>query len=78
MYRTIINDLVSWYNEPKRKILNIKGAKGVGKTWTIRDFATGFFDAQIYFDVPATKEIIPFLSDNSKYSTEERIAGFDS
>ncbi len=78
MYRTIINDLVSWFNEPKRKILNIKGAKGVGKTWTIRDFATGFFDEQIYFDVPATQEIIPFLSDASDLSTEERIEQFDA
>lgn len=78
MYRTIINDLVSWFNEPKRKILNIKGAKGVGKTWTIRDFATGFFDEQIYFDVPATHEIIPFLSDTSDMTTEERIEQFDA
>lgn len=78
MYRNIINDLASWFQEPKRKILNIKGATGVGKTWTIRDFATGFFDAQLYFDIPKQPEIAGLLSDECGLSEEERIRLLDA
>lgn len=42
MYRNIINDFANWYDQTKRKILYVKGAKGVGKTWAVRDFATAF------------------------------------
>jgi len=50
MYRNVINDLAAWYEENKRKILCVKGAYGVGKTWTINDFATAFFDEKVYID----------------------------
>lgn len=51
MYRNIIEDLVAWQEGTGRQMLYIKGAKGVGKTWTVRDFATAFFPAQCYIDV---------------------------
>ncbi len=50
MYRNVINELVSWYEEKRRRILFIKGAHGVGKTWTVKDFATAFFPSQKYID----------------------------
>ena len=50
MYRNVITELVSWYEEKRRRILFIKGAHGVGKTWTIKDFATAFFPSQRYID----------------------------
>lgn len=51
MYRNIINDFASWYEEKRRRILYIKGAKGVGKTWAVKDFATAFFKQQCYIHV---------------------------
>lgn len=51
MYRNIINDFATWYDQAKRKILYVKGAKGVGKTWTVRDFATAFFKQQFYINL---------------------------
>ena len=33
MYRNIINDFATWFDESRRRILYIKGARGVGKTW---------------------------------------------
>lgn len=50
MYRNVINDLAAWFEEKRRRILYVKGAYGVGKTWSIRDFATAFFDNQKYID----------------------------
>ncbi len=51
MYRNIINDFAMWYEEPKRKILYVKGAKNVGKTWAVRDFSTAFFKNQCYVNL---------------------------
>lgn len=50
MYRNVINDLAAWFEEKRRRILYIKGAYGVGKTWAIKDFSTAFFDSQHYID----------------------------
>lgn len=64
MYRNVINDLSIWYEEPKRKILSVKGALGVGKTWAVKDFTFAFFDQQRYID---------FAEDNTFYNIITRI-----
>lgn len=51
MYRNVINDLVTWFEERRRRILYIKGAAGVGKTWSVKDFAMAFFEKSVYIDV---------------------------
>ena len=51
MYRNIINDFATWFDESRRRILYIKGARGVGKTWAVRDFATAFFKKQYYINL---------------------------
>ncbi len=51
MYRIIMNDLMEWYEKAQDKILFLKGAKGVGKTWTMIDFGQGFFKHLIYIDL---------------------------
>lgn len=48
MYRNIINDFANWYDQTKRKILYVKGAKGVGKTWAVRDLPQPFQAAMLY------------------------------
>ncbi len=50
MYRNIIEDLIKWAEGNNRQILYIKGAYGVGKTWTVKDFATAFYPFQCYVD----------------------------
>lgn len=57
MYRNVINDLALWVEKECRQILYIKGAYGVGKTWTVKDFATAFFKHQNYIDVSESEEI---------------------
>ncbi len=51
MYRKALNDLIDWKNHPGRKPLIIRGARQVGKTWLVREFA-GRFDnlVEINFD----------------------------
>ncbi len=51
MYRDIIEKLANWREKADRKILLLAGGKGVGKTWTIKDFGEGFFDNVAYFDL---------------------------
>ncbi len=50
MYRNIIEDLMQWHEKNTRQILYIKGALGVGKTWTVQDFATAFYPCMCYID----------------------------
>ncbi|MCK5229246.1 MAG: ATP-binding protein, partial [Desulfobulbaceae bacterium] len=51
MYRKALHDLIDWKDRPSRKPLIIRGARQVGKTWLIREFA-GRFDnlVEINFD----------------------------
>ena len=56
MYRIIMNDLMDWYENAQDKALFLKGAKGVGKTWTIIDIAQGFFKKLIYIDIEKDEE----------------------
>lgn len=51
MYRNIMNDFAGWYDEKRRRILYVKGARGVGKSWAVKDFATAFFKRQYYINV---------------------------
>jgi len=39
MKRYILNDLRNWKNSPNRKPLQLYGARQVGKTWIVREFA---------------------------------------
>lgn len=86
MFRNVINDLAAWYEEPKHKILCIKGAYGVGKTWTIKDFATAFFSSQKYIDCSENKafhDAISGVTENDAGETElktieSRIEDIDS
>ncbi len=74
MYRNVINELVSWYEEQRRRILFIKGAHGVGKTWTVKDFATAFFPSQKYIDCveyPSFANVIAGIKPEKENTSEE-------
>lgn len=44
MYREILNHLAEWKDKEGRKPLLLAGARGVGKSYALRDFGEGFFD----------------------------------
>lgn len=50
MYRNMITTLVDWSEQEQKEILLLKGAKGVGKTWCVMDFAEAFFKKAIHID----------------------------
>lgn len=68
MYRNIINELATWFEEKRRRILYLKGALGVGKTWTIKDFSTAFFKQQIYINLTENDFVKSIITDYSKDS----------
>jgi len=51
MYREVLNELAAWKDKVDRKPLLIVGAKGVGKTWTAKDFGEGFYDNYVIIDL---------------------------
>ena len=50
MYRNMVNDLAAWQEKEQPEILLLKGAKGVGKTWCVMDFAEAFFPKTIHIE----------------------------
>lgn len=67
MYRNILNELNIWFNEPRRRILYIKGALGVGKTWTVKDFAFAYFEHASYVNVSAKPCFSGIISGTKPY-----------
>ncbi|MGN0436574.1 MAG: DUF4143 domain-containing protein [Wujia sp.] len=80
MYRNILNELAAWFEEQRRRILYIKGAHGVGKTWTIKDFSTAFFSKPIYIDLQTNERLFSILCDynTNDSSIDERIQAFEA
>ncbi len=44
MYREVLNQLAEWKEKKGRKALLFAGAKGVGKSYTLKDFGDGYFE----------------------------------
>ncbi|MCM1495571.1 MAG: DUF4143 domain-containing protein [Bacteroides sp.] len=74
MYRNLINELADWQEQEEKKILLLKGAKGVGKTWCVMDFAKAFFTRTIHieFDKDAILREL-FLTPNSADFIDEQL-----
>jgi len=56
MKRYALDDLVSWKNAPDRKPLVVYGARQVGKTWLVREFAKKHYENYIEMDFYQYKE----------------------
>ncbi len=50
MYRLKIKDLISWKNKKSRKPLIIRGARQVGKTWLMKNFAKTEYKDYVYIN----------------------------
>lgn len=74
MYRNLINELADWQEQSEKNILLLKGAKGVGKTWCVMDFAKAFFTRTIHieFDKDAILREL-FLTPNSAEFIDEQL-----
>ncbi|MDE6826654.1 MAG: ATP-binding protein [Paramuribaculum sp.] len=50
MKRSAIKDLVKWKESPRRKPLIIEGARQVGKTWLVKEFAAKYYKNLAYIN----------------------------
>lgn len=57
MKRSLLNELQSWKNSPKRKPLIIKGARQTGKTWLIKEFGRTAFQSMAYINFERNRNI---------------------
>lgn len=50
MKRNILDELIKWKDNAKRKPLILQGARQVGKTWILKRFGTEYFESVAYFN----------------------------
>jgi predicted AAA+ superfamily ATPase len=57
MYRTAINQLKTWKEDDGRKPLVVRGARQVGKTWLLKEFARTCFKNALYVNFEDDKQL---------------------
>ncbi len=64
MYRAAIEKLYKWKESKRRKPLIIEGARQVGKTWLMKEFASKAYDNTVYINFDSNSEMAAlFASD---------------
>lgn len=74
MYRIIMNDLMDWYENGQDKVLLLKGAKDVGKSWTLIDFGQGFYKQLLYVDFEKDPDVYALFKQGSRIRAEKLLA----
>lgn len=64
MKRTLISDLERWKNNPKRKPLIVQGARQVGKTWIMKEFAKNSFKNVVYINFESSVRLQSIFTDD--------------
>jgi predicted AAA+ superfamily ATPase len=62
--RKITKNLIRWKNDPDKMCLLVKGARQVGKTFIIDDFAKNNYDNYIYMNFELDPEYADIFSRN--------------
>jgi predicted AAA+ superfamily ATPase len=63
MYRKAMDALRAWKINQRRKPLVLKGARQVGKTWLMREFAQAEYDDSVYISFDRDIEAVNIFSD---------------
>ena len=75
LYRKFYDELVKWYKQEKKLALLIDGARQIGKTTLIRQFAKDYYGDNFveinFINTPSAREI--FVGDLSVRSEERRV-----
>ena len=74
MYRIIMNDLMEWYETAQDKVLLLRGAQGVGKSWTMIDFGQGFYKKLFYVNFEKDEEVYALFKQGIRVKAEKLIA----
>lgn len=64
MRRAKMADLISWKNSLSRKPLIIRGARQVGKTWLMKEFAKTQYEQTIYINFEKNKRLESLFTDD--------------
>ena len=64
MKRKITSDLIRWKNNDKRKPLLIHGARQVGKTYIIQEFAKEYYEDYVYVNFDTNKSFDDLFAKN--------------
>ena len=64
MYRFAIEELLKWKNRIAHKPLIINGARQVGKTYLMKQFAEEYYDDCIYVNFEQNKKVASFFDNN--------------
>lgn len=64
MYRKIISELKEWKNKKDRLPLILKGARQVGKTWSLQEFGRQFFEDVLYINFENANNIADLFEGN--------------
>ena len=65
LFRNAMTELAAWKNSPRRKPLVLRGARQVGKTWLMNEFATKEYNDSVYISFDKDADAIK-LFDNAK------------
>ena len=64
MYRSALEKLIVWKNDPHRKPLIIKGARQVGKTWLMHEFGKSYYTDYVYYNFDEEDELKSIFETN--------------
>ena len=64
MERSLMSDLLAWYQKTNRKPLIIRGARQVGKTWLMQEFGSRYFKQVVYINFDREKRLHDFLEES--------------
>ena len=67
MKRNIYKELIKWKNDIDRKPLIMQGARQVGKTYIIKEFAKNEYQNFVYFNFEEDKNLSEFFKTNLNY-----------
>jgi predicted AAA+ superfamily ATPase len=75
MYRYALEFLYHWKSDPARKPLIIRGVRGAGKTWLIREFARTAYPEYVYIDFENDPRMVNLFRPGA--DTEQLVMGLE-
>ena len=76
MKRKIINQLIEWKNFSERKPLILQGARQIGKTYIVNEFAATQYQNYVYCNFEKETELASFFENLSPRSIIKNLSAY--